>query len=183
MVSGTPLLYTIGDTNIYLGGVIYGLTTALRVLAMMLGTMMFVITTDLADFIRSLIQNLKLPYRVGFGMLATFRFIPMLSGEIENIRSAHKVRGISESGGPISQYHRLRRYAVPLLATGIRKAERVALAMDSRAFGCDKNRSWLRKSHFSIHDVFFITLNWSISLIYLLILHYFNLMGNLIFIR
>lgn len=183
MVSDTQLLFTIFDKKIYLDGIIYGLTTALRAMAMMLGTLVFVITSDLADFIRSLVQQVKLPYRIGFSMMATFRFIPMLSGEMDNIKAAHKVRGVSDKRGLIAQYSRMRRYSIPLLATGIRKAERVALAMESRAFGAYQDRTWFRKSRFNIYDGIFIVCCWALSLFYLLIINHAGLMGNLIFLR
>ena len=39
----------------------------------------------------------------------------------------------------------MRRYAVPLLASAIRKSERVAIAMDSKAFGALPRRTYYRQ--------------------------------------
>jgi energy-coupling factor transport system permease protein len=44
---------------------------------------------------------------------------------------------------------------VPLLAGGIRHAERVALAMDARGFGAVDNRTYFRRSVFGWRDVAF----------------------------
>ena len=43
------------------------------------------------------------------------------------------------------RWEQLRRYAVPLLATAIRKSERVAIAMDSKAFGALPKRTYYRR--------------------------------------
>ena len=71
------------------------------------------------DFIRALVQQWRLPYRIGYIAMAAYRFVPMLSSELHVIQNAHKVRGISNRGGLRAQYDRAKRYAVPLLATVI----------------------------------------------------------------
>jgi energy-coupling factor transport system permease protein len=47
-------------------------------------------------------------------------------------------------------------YIVPLLASGIRHAERVALSMDARAFGAYPTRTERHISPFRTRDVVFI---------------------------
>ncbi|BDZ71311.1 hypothetical protein GCM10025861_18280 [Methanobacterium petrolearium] len=73
-----------------------GVAIALRIYALLLFSFPFVLTTEPSNFIRSLIQNLKIPYRFSYGVLVAFRFVPMMETEFNVIRSAHKVMGISE---------------------------------------------------------------------------------------
>ena len=77
----------------------YGLTITLRLIAIFISSMMFVLTTDPTEFIQSLVQQLRVSFRFGYGILAAYRFVPMLQYELANIRAAHKVRGFDESKG------------------------------------------------------------------------------------
>ena len=92
-------------TNEALG---YGLTITLRLIAIFMSSMMFVLTTDPTEFIQSLIQQLRVSFRFGYGILAAYRFVPMLQSELANIRAAHKVRGFDESRGIAARISALR---------------------------------------------------------------------------
>ena len=105
------------------------------------------VTTDPSDFALSLIQQARIPYRFGYAILVAYRFIPLWTEELETIRAAHKVRGVGKRGGLKGQLREWQRYAIPLLASAIRKSERVAIAMDSRAFGSTPNRTYYRELH------------------------------------
>ncbi|MFT4229718.1 MAG: energy-coupling factor transporter transmembrane component T, partial [Microbacterium sp.] len=54
-------------------------------------------------------------------------------------------------------------YVVPLLAGAIRHAERVALAMDARAFGAHPTRTERYPVPFRTRDVVFAVLFWAVS--------------------
>ena len=45
------------------------------------------------------------------------------------------MRGGARGRGPVDKVREVIGYAIPLLASAVRKGERVALAMDSRGFG------------------------------------------------
>lgn len=93
-----------------------------------------------------------------------FRFVPMLHGEHGVIRAAHKVRGVSDKGGLRARYDQMRRYAIPLMATAIRRGERTALAMDGRAFGAFDQRTYCRRLRFTRRDAAFVLGFWLTSL-------------------
>ena len=133
-----------------------GLSLGLRALAIVSYSMMFVMTTDPTDFILSLIQQAHLSYRFGYGVLVSYRFMPLLQAEFDIIRAAHKVRGVGERAGLRDRYQQLKRYAVPLLASAIRKSERVALAMDSKAFGAATRRTYYRALRIRSSDWLFL---------------------------
>ena len=134
----------------------YGLTITLRLMAIFISSMMFVLTTDPTEFIQSLIQQLRVSFRFGYGILAAYRFVPMLQNELANIRAAHKVRGFDESKGIAARINALRSYTVPLLAITLRKAGRVALAMDSRGFAAWPYRTYYHQTAFGQRDYVFI---------------------------
>lgn len=182
-VAGSPILFEVGPLAVREAGIIFGLSTALRVLSIFALTLLFVLTTDSQDFVRALVQQWRLPYRLGYGALAAYRFVPRLGTELNVIRAAHKVRGISDRGGIRARYDQLRRYAVPLLASAIRHAERVALAMDSRAFGAYDTRTYYRRLSFGFRDWLFVFAFWLVSFALVLVLREAGLLGPLVLLQ
>lgn len=183
LVRGSPLLFTLGPLKVYQAGALYGLATALRVYCLVLLSLIFSLTTDASDFIRALVQQWRLPYQIGYGALAAFRFVPLLQSELRVIQAAHRVRGVSAGGGLRGAYSQMRRYAVPLLATAIRQAERTALAMDGRAFGAFPTRTYYRQFRFTRGDYLFIGGFWLASVLIVVSLWQAGLLGPLVLLQ
>jgi energy-coupling factor transport system permease protein len=146
--AGEPLtmLYSVGPASFSREGLRVGLSISLRLLAIVSFSQTFVATTNPTLLVMSLIQQFRLPYRLGYGALAAFRLLPLLESELSTIRAAHRIRGVGENPGLIGRWRQLKRYAIPLFADAIRKAERVALAMDSRAFGLLPGRTYYQST-------------------------------------
>lgn len=135
-----------------------GWATGLRLAAIM--TLAFIggLTTTGPDLVRALVQQLRVPYRIGYAALAAIRFVPRFGRELETIRQAHRVRGVG--GFPPARWMRT---VVPLLAGGIRHAERVALAMDARAFGAHPDRTERHLVPWRRRDTAFVLAFWAVS--------------------
>lgn len=183
LVSHSPVFFQLGPLTVYQAGVLYGLSLALRISAILLLSMLFTFTTDPADFIRALVQQWKVPYKIGYSALAAFRFVPMLQNNLRIIQAAHKIRGISHKRGPRAWYDQTRRYLIPLLAIAIRQAERTALAMDGRAFGSLSTRTYYKQYCFASRDYLFIASFWLICLLLVLIIWRAGLLGQLVFLH
>ncbi|MCP2031520.1 energy-coupling factor transport system permease protein [Okibacterium sp. HSC-33S16] len=140
-VDHTPLLFQLGDYRFFLGAWLIGLATALRLGALLSLALIAGLTMTGPDLVRALVQHLHVPYRIGYTALAAYRFVPRFRHELDGIRHAHRVRGIAGGRGPLAALRRYLGYIVPLLVGAIRHAERVALAMDSRAFGAFETRT------------------------------------------
>jgi energy-coupling factor transport system permease protein len=138
------MLWRWGSLIATLEGLSIGLSLVKCSLAVAAFSLLFVMTTDPTWLVRSLIQQARLPARLGYAALAAYRFLPLLQSEYAIMQMAHRVRGVGERGGPGSWWRRQRRLLLPLLAAAIRCAERVALAMDARAFGGTAHRSHYR---------------------------------------
>lgn len=141
LVSDTPVLFRIGDFAFYLGAFETGLATALRLGTLVALALISGFTTTGPDLVRSSVQHLHVPYRLGYTTLAAYRFVPRFRYELDVIRQAHRVRGMAGGRGPFSAIRRGFGYVIPLLAGAIRHAEHMALAMDSRAFGAFRTRT------------------------------------------
>ncbi|MEV7618968.1 energy-coupling factor transporter ATPase [Microbacterium sp. NPDC089321] len=140
-VSGSAGVLTIGDWTLHSGALLIGLATALRLGAILALALVGGLTTRGPDLVRATVQQLHVPYRIGYTALAAYRFVPRFGYELSVIRAAHRVRGHGTGRGPLARLVRGWGYIVPLLASGIRHAERVALSMDARAFGAHPTRT------------------------------------------
>ena len=162
-VDRTAEVLRVGDWVLYAGALEIGFATSLRLAAILSLALIGGLTTTGPDLVRASVQQLRLPYRVGYTALAAYRFVPRFGHELEVIRAAHRVRGHHGGRGPFSRIARAWGYVVPLLAGAIRHAERVALAMDARAFGAHPTRTERYLVPFRARDAVFIALFWAVS--------------------
>ncbi|MFS0895220.1 energy-coupling factor transporter transmembrane component T [Microbacterium sp. 179-I 3D3 NHS] len=155
LVSGTAPLVRLGGWTLFAGALEIGFATALRLGAIVALALIGGLTTTGPDLVRASVQQLRVPYRIGYTALAAFRFVPRFGHELAVIRAAHRVRGHHGGRGPFARLARGWGYIVPLLAGAIRHAERVALAMDARAFGAHPTRTERHSVPFRTRDVVF----------------------------
>lgn len=151
----TPI-FTIGPLTVSWEGLQIGLSVGLRVLFIISTSLLFIATTRPGDFVLSLVQQARLNYKLAFAVQAAYRFVPLLASEYANIRAAGQVRGLGARSGFLSNLRALRRDAVPLLAGAIRRSERMAVAMDSRAFGAYPTRTYSRRLTVTARDRLFL---------------------------
>lgn len=110
--------------------------------------MIFLWTTKPKDFVIALIK-LGLPYRYGFAIMVALRFLPLMQDEVRKVREAHLVRKFRPTPGIRGLYRRLTRYLMPLLTNALRKSETAAMAMESRAFGLYRQRTYTNEFRWS----------------------------------
>jgi energy-coupling factor transport system permease protein len=158
--AASVVLVEVGGRQFTLAAYLIGLATALRIAAVLMLSLIAGLTTTGAELVRALVQNLRVPYRLGYTALAALRFVPRFGHELEVIRAAHRVRGTDGGRGPVDAVRRTISYAIPLLASAIRHAERVALAMDARAFGAHPTRTERTVSRWRRRDTLFVVLFW-----------------------
>jgi energy-coupling factor transport system permease protein len=156
LVDATSPLLQLGGWTLYSGALQIGFATALRLGAILALALIGGLTTTGPDLVRASIQQLHVPYRIGYTALAAYRFVPRFGHELAVIRAAHRVRGHHGGRGPFARIARGWGYIVPLLAGAIRHAERVALAMDSRAFGAHPTRTERHLVPFRPRDTVFV---------------------------
>lgn len=148
---GPPVL-AIGPFTVNQEGLTLGLVVGIRVALISVAALVFVWTTNPRDLIVALV-HIGLPYRPAYAIFVAFQFVPLLEQEATVIREAHAVRGVAEVGG---RFEAWKRYAVPLLAYAIRKAETAAVAMDSRAFGAYARRTFVDDFHWTRSGLLFL---------------------------
>ena len=131
--SGKVLLQ-LGDFEIITTG---GLLKGLRFLTLMTIIIIaanIMITVNNREMIQGLIQ-FKIPYELAFMVSIAIRFLPMFADEIKQILMAIQLRGIEIN--KISLFKKVKIFLyifLPLIAGMILKAQRLSMAMETRAF-------------------------------------------------
>ena len=80
------------------------------------------------------LTSLGCPRLVTLGMLITTGFVPVLSGEIHQVRSAMRTRGVTSILNPTAFY---RAFLIPLLVRLVNISDTLALSVETRGFISD----------------------------------------------
>ncbi|MBR5011207.1 MAG: energy-coupling factor transporter transmembrane protein EcfT, partial [Clostridia bacterium] len=116
--------------------------------------------TDGLERLLSPLRVIKLPVHE-FAMMMTIalRFIPTLIEETDKIMSAQKARGADfSSGGLIARAKSLIPILIPLFVSSFRRADELAIAMESRLYRGDIGRTRMTSLHTRATDYIFLFL-------------------------
>jgi len=134
-------LLTLGPWRITAEAIDAGVGLGLRVVAIGAVGAVFALTTDSTRLVDALVQQAHVSERFAYGALAAYGALPRFGEDLANLRAARRMRGLRGSWHP--------RILVGLLVLAIRHGDRMALAMDARAFGfgprsCYREVRWSR---------------------------------------
>ena len=134
-------------------GVLQGFLMVFRMLGALLPISIMIILTPANDLATAFVRYFHVPYKYAFAVTATLRFIPTLTGEMQQIMQAQAARGCElDKGGPIKRFGRVIPLTVPLLSSSVKKTEQMAISLEVRGFGAGKRSSY-RKTRFGARDV------------------------------
>jgi energy-coupling factor transport system permease protein len=128
-----------------------GLAVGLRVVVIGLTTLLVFGPSDPTRMADSLVAQWHFPDRFAYGTLAALRVAPFMAEDWTVISAARRLRGIAPRGvrGRIRDAgDRL----LVMLVAAIRRAERLALAMDARGFDSGIPRTQFRESRMGWRD-------------------------------
>lgn len=154
------VIYQIFNFKIYSGGVQQGLMISLRFGLLIFMTSLLTLTTtpiEITDAIEALLfplNKVKFPvHELALMMSISLRFIPTLMQETDKISKAQASRGVDFRTGPIKE--RIKAIVpllVPLFISAFKRAEELAMAMESRGYQGGEGRSKLRELKFHVKD-------------------------------
>lgn len=152
-----PLLVSaagVGFFNAVAGthGVAGGVAVGVRLLGIGIAGVLAIATVDPTELADGLVQHLHLPSRFVVGALAAFRLFPLFSHEWDTLGLARRARGIEADRGIAARLATFPGRALGLLIAAIRRATRLALAMDARGFGSRACRTLARPRAFAASD-------------------------------
>ena len=120
----------------------------LRVLAIALPVVLLSADVDPTDLGDGLAQVLHLPERFVIGTVAALRMLTLLRDDLDAMRRSRRARGIADQG-KIKYWFSL---SFGLLVMSLRRAGKLATAMEARGFGGPRTRSWARESTLHSRD-------------------------------
>lgn len=129
---------------------------AARLLAIAVPGLLLVLSTEPVDLADALVQKLHAPARFAYGALAAFRLLPLLGEEWVSLRRARRARGIDAGRNPVAAVRIQAGLLFAVLVAAIRRATRLALAMDARGFGARPDRTFARRSVYRRLDAVFL---------------------------
>lgn len=131
-----PLLFTVfGVIKVTRTALLYAIAVGFRLVTMVTTSTVFIMTTPIYKLIAAM-QQLRLPSKMCLTASMMVRFIPVIRDEGMLIVEAQKSRGLDLESGNVVQ--KIRKYApisIPLFLRSFSIAQKLALAMDSRAYG------------------------------------------------
>lgn len=147
------VLARLGPLRITIEGVRNGLFISSRLLLLVVGTSLLTLTTtpiqltDAIEFMLKPLAVLRVPaHEIAMMMTIALRFIPTLVVEADKIMKSQTARGADFESGNILR--RARSYIpllIPLFVSAFRRADELALAMESRLYRGGKGRTRLRE--------------------------------------
>ena len=104
--------------------------------------------------------------------------MPEFKDELETIKYAHRVRGISDGKNPLSKVWNSKRYIIPMMANAVRKGIRISMAMETRGFGKYNKRTNYKNQTIEKTDIWAFTVG-TLLIISLVVFMYQNNLTDL----
>ena len=138
-----PLVAALGPVRITSPALGAGLGLGLRLVAIALTSVLVFGPSDTTRLADSLVQQWRLPERFSYGTVAALGLAPILAADWTGIGAARRLRGLEPRWLP-GRLAESGRRLLTLLVVALRRAERLALAMDARGFDSGTPRSRYR---------------------------------------
>ena len=153
MTGGEKLIFHWGFINVYKEGLVIAAFMIVRLVFLIIGTSILTLTTspiELTDGIENLLNPFKrigVPaHELAMMMTIALRFIPTLMDETDKIMKAQMARGADfESGNLVSRAKSLIPILVPLFISSFRRADELAMAMESRCYKGGEGRTRMKQ--------------------------------------
>lgn len=162
----TVLLHLVGPYTITVEQLFYELNVILKYFATIPMALLFILTTDPSEFAASL-NKIGVNYKAAYSISIALRYIPDIQKDYKDIAFAQQARGIDLSKKE-KFFKRIKNAAsilMPLIFSSLERIDKISIAMELRAFGTKKKRTWYKKKDFTKSDYIVI-----VSFILLLVL-------------
>ncbi|MBO5407960.1 MAG: energy-coupling factor transporter transmembrane protein EcfT [Clostridia bacterium] len=154
------ILWQLGFLKITQEGIILSAFMLLRILFLVMGTSFLTYTTTpitLTSGIESLLKpfsKIGVPsHEIAMMMSIALRFIPTLIEETDKIMAAQKARGAALSEGNLIQRAKsLIPILIPLFVSAFRRADELAIAMESRCYHGGDDRTKMKELKYGKRD-------------------------------
>ncbi len=122
-------------------GFVYGVSTAIRLDTFLAAGILFLTTTRVEEVAYAL-GRMGVPYKVGFTLTLAFRLVPVFFDAALAVVQAQRCRGLElHRGGIVARLRRFVPILVPVLIGALRRADRMAMALELRGFNSGRPRT------------------------------------------
>jgi energy-coupling factor transport system permease protein len=148
-----------GMGKVSLEGIVFSVLLMFRLLAMVIMLPLVSMTTPVHIFALGLVR-MGLPYRLAYTATTALNLVPVLQNEAGVIIDAQRLRAMQtfEKGRLFDKLRAYPALVTPLVIGAMRHAQSIAVAMDSRAFGASKSRTYIDDIQMQPVDWAFIVL-------------------------
>jgi energy-coupling factor transport system permease protein len=142
-----------GTPKITLEAIFYGIGMSLRLLAIISVFALLTLLIHPDDLMLTLVK-MRLPYRSVLVTTLSTRFVPTLVDDVERITDVQRSRGLElDKGGFFRRIRNRASIIIILLSNSLDRAIQVAEAMESRAFGTGRGRTFFMEINLTAWDV------------------------------
>lgn len=130
-----------GRFGVSRAGFLYGLSTAIRLDTFLAAGILFLTVTRVEEVAYAL-GRMGVPYKVGFTLTLAFRLVPVFFDAALAVVQAQRCRGLELArGGIVTRLRRFVPILVPVLIGALRRADRMAMALELRGFNSGRPRT------------------------------------------
>ena len=143
----------LGTPIITLEAILFGVVMSVKLLVIISAFTLLTFTIH-PDDIMLVLLKMRFPYKSVLVTSLSTRFIPCLIEDIQRISDVHKSRGLElDRGNWLQKIKNRTVITIPLLANSLDRAVQVAEAMESRAFGTGRGRTFYKELKMTRTDV------------------------------
>ncbi|AWZ48920.1 hypothetical protein C3495_08890 [Clostridiaceae bacterium 14S0207] len=156
----THVLFNIaGPYSVTLEQLFYQFNVTVKYFSVIPIALLFIATTEPSEFASSL-NRIGLNYKIAYSVSIALRYIPDIQRDYHDITFAQQARGI-EMSKKEKLSRRIKNSAailMPLIFSSLDRIDTISAAMELRAFGNDRKRTWYNSKNFTSKDYIAISL-------------------------
>jgi len=149
----TDLIHLVGPYTVTKEQLFYELNVMLKYFATIPMALLFILTTEPSEFAASL-NRLGISYKAAYTVSIALRYIPDIQRDYRDISFAQQARGIdlSKKEKLMKRIKNSTSILMPLIFSSLDRIDKISLAMELRAFGHGKKRTWYNSRKFNKMD-------------------------------
>lgn len=149
----TVLINLFGPYSITLEQLFYQINITLKYFSVIPIALIFILTTNPSEFASSL-NKIGVNYKISYAVSLSLRYIPDIINDYKNISISKQARGIDLSKNE-KLHKRIKNVfliLIPIIFSSLERIEKISCAMELRAFGYNKKRTWYNQKDFKKND-------------------------------
>lgn len=149
----TDILKIAGPYTVTLEQLFYHLNISLKYFSIIPIALIFMVATNPSEFAASL-NKIGVNYKIAYSVSIALRYIPDIQHEYKDISFAQQARGVdmSKKAKLFDKIKNSTAILMPLIFSSLDRIDTISAAMELRAFGINKKRTWYSGRRFEYID-------------------------------